>query len=158
MKTNMKVIPQIVLVFFLVWCCYTVPASLADQASVARWIASIESEDVLFGSAQQSLSATSREQLNMISAKLAQLYGHFIIEVTGHTDDSGDADENLRLSHMRALSVVEYLSQKNLHHHRFLVQSKGEFQPTVSNATEQGRMQNRRVEIRVVADGDAKIS
>ncbi|MEZ4818926.1 MAG: OmpA family protein [Bdellovibrionota bacterium] len=122
---------------------------------MARWIASIESEDVLFGSAQQSLSATSREQLNMISAKLAQLYGHFIIEVTGHTDDSGDADENLRLSHMRALSVVEYLSQKTCTIIAFWYSLRGI--STYRFQCDRARTYaNRKSEIRVVADGDAK--
>lgn len=154
----MKLMPRIVLVFFLVWCCYTIPASIADQAAVKRWVQSIETEDILFNSSTSELSEESREQLNLVSSKLAQLYGDFVVEVTGHTDDTGDADDNLRLSHLRALSVVGYLSQKNLHHHRFMVQSKGEFHPTVSNVTEEGRAQNRRVEIRVIPAGENTVS
>ncbi|MCB0271802.1 MAG: OmpA family protein, partial [Bdellovibrionales bacterium] len=118
----------------------------------------VESEQVLFLSNQNDLNEESREKLNLISSKLAQLFGDFVIEVTGHTDDQGDADDNLRLSYKRALSVVTYLSQKNLYHHRFLVQSKGEFSPTVSNTTEEGRAQNRRVEFRIVPDASGKIT
>lgn len=125
---------------------------------VSTWIESIETEDILFSLGTTTLNEPAREQLNLISGKLAQLFGDYVVEVTGHTDDQGDADNNLRLSHLRALSVVTYLSQKNLHHQKFLVQSKGEFFPTVSNATEQGRAQNRRVEIAILPSPGATLS
>lgn len=69
------------------------------------------------------------------------------VNVAGHTDSTGNADYNQRLCERRARSVSHYLNQKGVSASRLEVRGYGETQPVASNDNEQGRAQNRRVEI-----------
>lgn len=71
--------------------------------------------------------------------------------VTGHTDSTGSADYNYNLSNRRATSVANYLAQRGVNQSRLISQGMGPDRPIASNATEQGRAQNRRVELQIVA-------
>jgi OOP family OmpA-OmpF porin len=68
-----------------------------------------------------------------------------LVEIRGHTDDTGDAGFNLRLSQQRADSVRSYLISKGITADRLSARGLGETAPIASNATEEGRAQNRRV-------------
>ena len=65
--------------------------------------------------------------------------------VEGHTDSTGPADWNQKLSEMRAQSVVEFLAQKGVERSRLVPIGHAEKLPWVSNDTPEGRAQNRRV-------------
>jgi outer membrane protein OmpA-like peptidoglycan-associated protein len=83
-------------------------------------------------------------------ALVMRKYNQTLLDVTGHTDSSGSDAYNLDLSNRRALSVANYLSQVGqIDGRRFAVAGFGEQQPIASNATEQGRAANRRVEIQI---------
>jgi hypothetical protein len=69
------------------------------------------------------------------------------LEIFGHTDNVGDARSNLSLSQLRAKAVADYLIKKGISKDRIYARGFGEKYPLASNATRQGRMQNRRVEI-----------
>lgn len=69
----------------------------------------------------------------------------------GHTDNVGTDRYNLSLSKKRAKSVQSYLS-KNGWKGKIKTEGLGEKQPVMSNATEAGRSQNRRCEIKILAD------
>ena len=69
--------------------------------------------------------------------------------VTGHTDSTGSAEYNQRLSERRALAVVQYLQAQGVNPERLEAVGMGETAPVASNATAAGRAQNRRVEIRI---------
>ena len=77
-------------------------------------------------------------------------YPSTLIDVYGHTDPSGGDAINIPLSRNRAESVANYLSQRGVNRTRIATQGFGSSQPIASNATEAGRQQNRRVELRVV--------
>ncbi|HEX8580483.1 MAG TPA: OmpA family protein [Allosphingosinicella sp.] len=77
-------------------------------------------------------------------------YPSTLIDVYGHTDPSGGDAINIPLSKNRAESVANYLSQRGVNRTRIATQGFGSSQPIASNATEAGRQQNRRVELRVV--------
>ena len=72
------------------------------------------------------------------------------IQVTGHTDSTGSADYNYRLSTRRATSVANYLAAAGVDQNRLITQGMGPDQPVASNANESGRSQNRRVELHIV--------
>jgi outer membrane protein OmpA-like peptidoglycan-associated protein len=76
-------------------------------------------------------------------------YGKTTLTIVGHTDNSGSADYNQKLSEGRALSVARYLESKDVNPVRIATSGKGEMMPVASNATESGRQANRRVEIYV---------
>jgi len=73
------------------------------------------------------------------------------LQVTGHTDSTGALDYNYNLSDRRARSVANYLSTQGIDQGRLITQGVGPDQPTASNDTENGRAQNRRVELSIVA-------
>ena len=68
------------------------------------------------------------------------------IELSGHTDDKGEYQFNLKLSEDRAKAVVEYLVQKGIDPKRLESKGYGESRPVDTNETDEGRQLNRRVE------------
>lgn len=71
------------------------------------------------------------------------------IEVQGHTSSTGTVEYNQRLSERRALAVKKYLSIKTHAGPTLTVRGYGLTQPVDSNETEEGRSNNRRVELKV---------
>lgn len=76
-----------------------------------------------------------------------QTYPSTLIDVVGHTDSTGAAAYNQRLSEARATSVLEFLATEGVKRERMVAVGRGESQPATSNNTVQGRAANRRVEI-----------
>jgi outer membrane protein OmpA-like peptidoglycan-associated protein len=72
-----------------------------------------------------------------------------IVDVYGHTDNTGSDAHNQDLSQRRAVSVATILANQGIDQRRFYIEGKGEGDPIASNATETGRSQNRRVEIQI---------
>ena len=77
-------------------------------------------------------------------------YNQTYIDVLGHTDSTGSDAYNQALSERRAQSVADYLSMRGVARARMGIRGYGETQPIAPNETEEGRSQNRRVEIKVV--------
>ncbi len=71
------------------------------------------------------------------------------VVVEGHTDAIGSDDYNMKLSQRRATSVRDYLVGQGVASERLSVEAFGESQPVADNDTEEGRAQNRRVELEV---------
>jgi len=71
------------------------------------------------------------------------------IEISGHTDNVGSDEDNLKLSEDRAASVVEYLSSNGVSKNRLTPKGYGESKPIATNETEEGKQLNRRVEFTV---------
>lgn len=69
------------------------------------------------------------------------------IEIAGHTDNVGTPQANQLLSQSRSQSVVDYLGQKGIAKTRLIAKGYGLSKPTATNATEEGRQLNRRVEV-----------
>lgn len=69
--------------------------------------------------------------------------------VDGHTDDVGSDAYNERLSERRAQAVVDYLSDHGVSVSRLRARGFGESHPVASNASAEGRAQNRRVELNI---------
>ncbi|MHC8305764.1 OmpA family protein [Pseudomonas sp. PB3P13] len=80
----------------------------------------------------------------------------WLIVIAGHTDATGDPQNNLRLSHARAAAVHAWMQQMgSIPESCFAVQGFGASQPVASNDTEAGRAVNRRVDIRLVPEAGA---
>jgi OOP family OmpA-OmpF porin len=71
------------------------------------------------------------------------------IEIAGHTDSEGEDDANQLLSERRAKAVLGYFVNAGLPADRFMAMGYGGTQPVASNATDEGRAQNRRIEFLV---------
>jgi len=76
-------------------------------------------------------------------------YGKTQLTIVGHTDNVGTEQYNQTLSERRAKSVNDYLINKGVLIQRLAYVGRGETAPRASNATEEGRRLNRRVEILV---------
>lgn len=86
--------------------------------------------------------------LDEMAAALARLPGRRF-EVIGHTDAQGSHASNVSLSLARAQAVKGYLVSKGLPADSLSTSGLGPDQPVASNATEEGRARNRRIEFRV---------
>lgn len=78
------------------------------------------------------------------------------IMIIGHTDDTGSDSHNMDLSVRRAESVKSYLTVANVPSSRLTTSGKGESEPIADNTTVDGRSQNRRVEIVIIANEKMK--
>ncbi len=74
------------------------------------------------------------------------------IELHGHTDNQGDAQKDVALSKERVEKIKEYLTSNGIHSNRISGKGFGGTKPIASNATEEGRKLNRRVEFVIVRD------
>ncbi len=95
-------------------------------------------------------SADVRPSFTQVLASVAMVlkeYPKTIIEVAGHTDSTGSDRYNQLLSERRAESVARVLRQQGVTDDRMVVRGYGKNYPIASNATAQGREQNRRVEL-----------
>ena len=72
------------------------------------------------------------------------------VELRAHADNVGSAAYNLKLTSRRAASVVQYLVENGISEQRLKSVGFGSSKPIASNATEEGRQQNRRVEFIIV--------
>ena len=73
--------------------------------------------------------------------------GSLKLSVEGHTDDVGTEESNLILSENRAAAVVEAIVAGGIDKSRLSKAGYGESKPIADNSTEEGRAQNRRVEL-----------
>lgn len=104
--------------------------------------------DITFNVDQDAVKAAFYPVLNSVALVLKK-YKQTTVDVFGHTDSTGGDQHNFDLSQRRALSVANYLSAQGVDSRRFAVTGFGKTQPIASNATAEGRAQNRRVEIQL---------
>ncbi len=76
------------------------------------------------------------------------------IEIAGHTSSEGDPDRNQLLSLQRAEAVKKYLVTRGIETARLLTVGHGSDVPVADNRTEEGRKQNRRIELRILVPSD----
>ncbi len=102
--------------------------------------------DILFDSGKSRLRPSAREVLSRIAGVLL-VAPEYHLSIEGHTDSTGRAAFNQRLSERRAESVRDYLIQAQISPALMTVRGFGESRPVASNRTAAGRQKNRRVEI-----------
>ena len=102
--------------------------------------------DVTFDSGSATLRPGAMNTYAKIAANLKQ-YPNTVIHVVGHTDSDGADDYNQGLSERRAASVANFLIGQGVDPSRIRQEGRGEREPIASNATEDGKRRNRRVDI-----------
>lgn len=122
-------------------------AQAAGKLAEGRLLAeTVLSEAVGFGFDKALLNETSRQALMVFAEKLKAENQAVYIEVQGHTDNSGSAEANLRLSRQRAEAVRDFLHREaGIPLHRLTAAAYGETRPVADNKTREGRIKNRRV-------------
>ncbi|MBL7039430.1 MAG: OmpA family protein [Pirellulaceae bacterium] len=111
--------------------------------------------DQLFAPGTQQLVGSAFPILDQVASEIARNYPRQLIGIEGHTDGApatGGAT-NHQLAAAQALAVFDQFTRRNrLPSSQFFVAAQGSNQPLTSNATQAGRMQNRRVELIVYPD------
>ncbi|TVS04031.1 MAG: OmpA family protein [Rhodobacteraceae bacterium] len=103
-------------------------------------------QDLLFAVDSATLRPDLQRDLRTIAVNLVN-YPRSDVIVVGHTDNTGSAEYNQGLSERRAGSVAQVLRGEGVAANRIQTIGRGLTQPVASNATPEGRRQNRRVEI-----------
>jgi outer membrane protein OmpA-like peptidoglycan-associated protein len=107
------------------------------------------SETVLFDINKSELTKEAEALLDAFAAKAAPMK-HYVIDVQGFADATGQSAANLELSRKRAAAVVRYLTlDKKLPLFRVNTIGYGTASPAADNKTRDGRKQNRRVEMKL---------
>jgi outer membrane protein OmpA-like peptidoglycan-associated protein len=102
--------------------------------------------NVLFASGKSVLLPGAQSGLNQVADALKDQSDSKIL-IEGHTDSTGNADMNYKLSEARASSVGQYLESRGVPHDHITTQGIGPSRPVADNASAEGRANNRRVEI-----------
>jgi outer membrane protein OmpA-like peptidoglycan-associated protein len=128
-------------------------AQAVDQASRRLMYEVVLSEDkARFDSGRAVLTGEARAELDGLVRTVLDEARQVFIEIEGHTDSVGAPSYNERLGLERAEAVKRYLYEQ--HHiplHKMNVISFGETKPLAPNTTRDGRAQNRRVVVKVLA-------
>ena len=103
---------------------------------------------LLFDSGSATLQPQSQEQLRNIAAIL-KAYPNVHMRIGGYTDNTGSADQNLKLSSDRANNVMAALVNLGVAQDRLDAKGYGEDHPVADNSTEEGRAKNRRISMLV---------
>ncbi len=130
--------------------------TLYDKTSIERTIrlqpikmgSSLVLENIYFETGRWEVLKASFPELNRLVAFL-ELNPGVKIEISGHTDNTGNRNEKIQLSLNRANAVKEYLETKGIQDYRMSVKGYGMYRPRATNNIEEGRRLNRRVEFTV---------
>jgi outer membrane protein OmpA-like peptidoglycan-associated protein len=110
---------------------------------------------ILFDVDKTGLKPVAKTNLESLSASLTKNPQTNIL-IVGHTDDTGSDQHNMDLSVRRAEAVKSYIVAGGVDGSRLTTSGKGETEPIADNTTVDGRAQNRRVEIAIVANDQMK--
>ena len=113
--------------------------------SLLQELDALPTENIIFNKNSTTLTDSAKEVLDDVAAAILG-YNDLVVEIAGHTDSSGDAVRNLRLSKQRATAVQDYLLERNVPGNRLSPIGYGETAPISDNDTDAGRAANRRIE------------
>jgi outer membrane protein OmpA-like peptidoglycan-associated protein len=106
----------------------------------------VATHGILFDTGSDRITAESTPTLKEITTMLTE-HPDLSLTIEGHTDNVGDAQANMALSAKRAEAVKAYLVGKGVSADRLATKGLGASKPAAPNTTEEGRQQNRRVEL-----------
>jgi outer membrane protein OmpA-like peptidoglycan-associated protein len=109
----------------------------------------IRLSNTMFAQSSSEVSASSFPELDRIVATLNE-YPNMEILLEGHTDNQGEVAKNVKLSEERVTQVKKYMLSKGIVAKRIQTKAWGPAKPIASNATEQTRQKNRRVEFTIL--------
>ncbi len=103
---------------------------------------------ITFNYKSEKFEDEAKDVLNEIIG-LLKTNDDYVIEIEGHTDNIGDAESNKRQSLRRAQAIGDYLVKQGIQKSRIRVSGRGASKPIATNASDEGRSKNRRVEFRL---------
>ncbi|TKJ70545.1 hypothetical protein PspCFBP13508_18520 [Pseudomonas sp. CFBP13508] len=127
---------------------YPVAVKPVEPAPQSEVITLSDAGNVLFDFDKSDLTPAAKAQLDTLMDKLRNA-DVVSIKVIGHTDSKGSDAYNQALSERRASSVAAYLLSQGLAPNKLTSEGRGESEPVADNATDEGRAENRRVELHI---------
>jgi len=127
---------------------YPVAVKPVEPAPQTEVITLSDAGNVLFDFDKSDLTPAAKAQLDTLMDKLRNA-DVVSIKVIGHTDSKGSDAYNQALSERRASSVAAYLLSQGLAPNKLTSEGRGESEPVADNATDEGRAENRRVELHI---------
>lgn len=120
-----------------------------DDKGCAIKAATIVLHDITFETNKAVLTTEAKKSLDNV---IAGLKGQpsMALQIDGHTDSTGSAAHNLKLSKERAAATKQYLVDSGIAASRLQTEGYGQTKPVASNNTKAGRAENRRVEFKVL--------
>ena len=123
-------------VFLSVILYHTATAQICDKKTT-----------VFFESDQYAVPSVEEKKLHNLTNQFSQKTDTFLLEIYAFTDSIASVDYNYKLAQNRFKSIVTYLKKNSVAYFEIIEKVRGEAAPLSSNATEEGRAKNRRVEI-----------
>ncbi|HXO74786.1 MAG TPA: OmpA family protein, partial [Puia sp.] len=108
-------------------------------------------KNIFFDPNKYELKPESQTELDQV-VQLLKDNPTLHIQINGHTDNSGKTTDNKTLSENRARAVTAYLITKGIAQTRLAFKGFGDTVPVADNATQEGRAQNRRTELKVISN------
>jgi outer membrane protein OmpA-like peptidoglycan-associated protein/tetratricopeptide (TPR) repeat protein len=105
--------------------------------------------NIFFETGKALLTPASKLELEK-AVDLMKKNPSMVIEVGGHTDNVGDDNSNMKLSHERAKAVRDYMVTAGIPSARIQSKGYGELNPVAANDTDEGRKTNRRTEFIII--------
>jgi outer membrane protein OmpA-like peptidoglycan-associated protein len=124
----------------------------AQVSRVGEGIAVTFDSGILFAYDSADLTSEARSNLRKLADSL-EAEARTNVMILGHTDSDGSGSYNQQLSERRGRSAEDYLASVGVASSRLVSRGRGEAEPIASNGTEEGRRQNRRVEVAIYANG-----
>ncbi len=106
---------------------------------------------ILFATGKSDLNASSKSALVKFATSLKET-PETDVTISGHTDNTGSRDVNVKLSNDRAQSVSNFLIANGILKERLTTEGKAYDEPLADNSTAEGKAQNRRVEVFITAN------
>lgn len=121
---------------------------IEDQTKVADKETWFSFDRILFETNKATLRPSSDYQVGNIY-EILKAYPNIEIKIGGYTDNTGNPDNNLKLSKERADEVMNALIKRGVDPNRLKAEGYGQQFPVASNDTPEGREKNRRVDVRI---------
>ena len=134
---------------------YALPGATVQR--VGEGIAVTFPDGLLFGYDSDALTAEARDNLRRFAESLKK-YPNTRTLIVGHTDSDGTAAYNLDLSDRRSASAADFVCAEGVDRARISTAGRGEAEPIATNSSDDGRRQNRRVEIAIFANAGGSSS
>jgi len=126
-------------------------ASISEEEVANMVVGSkISLRHVYFNVGSSDLSADSKDELEKL-AHLMTTHPNMKIEVAGHTDNTGNEESNVTLSHKRALSITNDMVAHGININRLVSKGYGSEFPVADNTTDNGKKLNRRIEFEILS-------
>ena len=132
---------------------YQIPGATVQR--IGEGIVVTFPDGLLFNFDSDQLLYAARENLRKVATSL-ETYQNTRLLVVGHTDSQGSDVYNMGLSERRASAAVGFIVSEGIPRDRTSTAGRGEGEPIATNDTDDGRQQNRRVEIAIFSNNTAQ--